>query len=130
MSLVQKFIVEDVEKASSILPQHIALVDPDGNKWTGVTPAANVAKPADNTGDNLKTAVDGIIDALVASGLMSAAAEESVEVMSLDAEPTSNVPTESNTVEEIDAWAQENNIDLTGCSTKAEKLAKIAEEVE
>lgn len=130
MSLVQKFIVEDVEKASSILPQHIALVDPDGNKWTGVTPAANVAKPADNTGDNLKTAVDGIIDALVASGLMSAAAEESVEVMSLDAEPTSNVPTESNMVAEIDAWAQENNIDLTGCSTKAEKLAKIAEEVE
>lgn len=131
MPLVQKFIVEDVEKASSILPQHIALVDPDGNKWTGVTPAANVAKPADNTGDNLKTAVDGIIDALVASGLMSAAAEESVEVMSLDVEPTtSNVPTESNTVVEIDAWAQENNIDLTGCSTKAEKLAKIAEEVE
>lgn len=130
MSLVQKFIVEDVEKASSILPQHVALVDPDGNKWTGVTPAANVVKPADNTGDNLKTAVDGIIDALVASGLMSAADEESVEVMSLDVEPISNVPTESNTVAEIDAWAQENNIDLTGCSTKAEKLAKIAEEVE
>lgn len=130
MNLVQKFIVEDVEKASSILPQHVALVDPDGNKWTGVTPAANVVKPADNTGDNLKTAVDGIIDALVASGLMSAAAEESVEVMSLDVEPISNVPTESNTVAEIDAWAQENNIDLAGCSTKAEKLAKIAEEVE
>ena len=130
MNLVQKFIVEDVEKASSILPQHVALVDPDGNKWTGVTPAANVVKPADNTGDNLKTAVDGIIDALVASGLMSAAAEESVEVMSLDVEPISNVPTESNTVAEIDAWAQENNIDLSGCSTKAEKLAKIAEEVE
>lgn len=68
MNLVQKFIVEDVEKASSILPQHVALVDPDGNKWTGVTPAANVVKPADNTGDNLKTAVDGIIDALVGLG--------------------------------------------------------------
>lgn len=130
MPLVRKFIVEDVEKASSILPQHIVLVDPDGNKWTGVTPAANVAKPADNTGDNLKTAVDGIIDALVASGLMSAAAEESFDVMSLDVESTSNVPIESNTVAEIDAWAQENNIDLAGCSTKAEKLAKIAEEVE
>ena len=28
--LVQKFIVEDVGKASSILPQHVALVSPDG----------------------------------------------------------------------------------------------------
>lgn len=130
MPLVQKFIVEDVDKASSLLPQHVALVDSEGNEWTGVTPAANVAKPADNTGDNLKTAVDGVIDALIGAGLMSAAVEESVETMSLDAEPVTNVPTKSNTVAEIDAWAQENNIDLTGCSTKAEKLAKIAEEVE
>ena len=130
MPFVQKFFVEDAEKASSMLPAHVALVDEDGNNWTGVTPAANVAKPADNTGDNLKTAVDGIIDALIGAGLMSAAAEESIETMSLDAEPATNVPTESNTVAEIDAWAQENNIDLAGCSTKAEKLAKIAEEVE
>ena len=27
--LVQKFIVEDASKASSILPQHVALVSPD-----------------------------------------------------------------------------------------------------
>lgn len=35
MSLVQKFIVEDVEKASSLLPQHIVLVNPDGTEFTG-----------------------------------------------------------------------------------------------
>ena len=130
MPLVQKFIVEDVEKASSLLPQHVAFVDPEGNQWAGVTPASNVEKPADNTADNLKTAVDGIIDALIGAGLMSAAAKESVETMSLDADSASGVPTEANTVSEIDAWAQENDIDLAGCSTKAEKLAKIAEEVE
>lgn len=33
--LVQKFIVEDAEKASSLLPQHVALVSPDGTPWTG-----------------------------------------------------------------------------------------------
>lgn len=32
-SLVQKFIVEDVSKASSILPQHVALVKPDGTPY-------------------------------------------------------------------------------------------------
>lgn len=31
MPLVQKFIVEDASKASSILPQHVALVNPDGS---------------------------------------------------------------------------------------------------
>lgn len=30
MALVQKFIVEDAAKASSILPQRVALVNPDG----------------------------------------------------------------------------------------------------
>lgn len=34
-TMVQKFIVEDVEKASSLMPAHIALVNPDGTPWTG-----------------------------------------------------------------------------------------------
>ena len=36
----------------------------------GVKKATAVTKPADNTGDNLKTAVDAIIDNLTASGAM------------------------------------------------------------
>ena len=31
MPLVQKYIVEDAGKASSVLPQHVALVNPDGS---------------------------------------------------------------------------------------------------
>lgn len=34
-TMVQKFIVEDVKKASSLMPAHIALVNPDGTPWTG-----------------------------------------------------------------------------------------------
>lgn len=34
-SLVQKLIVEDAEKASSLLPQHVALVNPDGTSFSG-----------------------------------------------------------------------------------------------
>lgn len=129
MALVQKFIVEDAEEASSLLPQHIALVDPEGNDWNGITPAVNVAKPADNTADNLKAAVDGIIDALINAGLMSGAAAAGIEAMSLD-DAADYVPTGSNTVAEIEAYASDHGIDLSGCSTKAEKLEKIAEEVE
>lgn len=43
MALVQKFIVEDAAKASSILPQRVALVNPDGTPATmgGGSIAAN-----------------------------------------------------------------------------------------
>lgn len=42
MALVQKFIVEDAAKASSILPQHVALVNTDGSPVTmGGSIAAN-----------------------------------------------------------------------------------------
>lgn len=37
------------------------------------------------------------------------------------------VPTESWTLAEIDAWAGEHSIDLTGTKTKAEKLTVIAD---
>lgn len=53
--LVQKFIVEDVGKASSILPQHVALVLPKKVANPGASPT--VAK---------------VVQALVDAGIMEA----------------------------------------------------------
>lgn len=34
-ALVQKMVVEDVSEASPLLPQHVALVNPDGTAFSG-----------------------------------------------------------------------------------------------
>ncbi len=62
MALVQKFIVEDASKASALLPQHVALVDSDGNP-------VPVIKQAANPGAN--PTVKSVVDALVAAGIMA-----------------------------------------------------------
>lgn len=36
--LVQRFVVEDAEKASSLMPQHVALVKPDGTPYLATGP--------------------------------------------------------------------------------------------
>lgn len=61
--LVQKFIVEDAGKASSILPQHVALVSPDGKQL--VLPK-KVANPGSNP------TVAKVVQALVDAGIMEA----------------------------------------------------------
>lgn len=61
--LVQKFIVEDVGKASSILPQHVALVSPDGKPL--VVPKKVVNPGASPT-------VAKVVQALVDAGIMEA----------------------------------------------------------
>lgn len=61
--LVQKFIVEDVGKASSILPQHVALVSPDGKPLV-------LPKKAANPGAN--PTVARVVQALVDAGIMEA----------------------------------------------------------
>lgn len=61
--LVQKFIVEDVGKASSILPQHVALVSPDGKPLV-------VPKKAANPGAS--PTVAKVVQALVDAGIMEA----------------------------------------------------------
>lgn len=61
--LVQKFIVEDVGKASSILPQHVALVSPDGKPL--VLPK-KVASPG------ASPTVAKVVQALVDAGIMEA----------------------------------------------------------
>lgn len=61
--LVQKFIVEDAGKASSILPQHVALVSPDGKPL--VLPK-KVANPG--AGPTVAKVVQALIDA----GIMEA----------------------------------------------------------
>lgn len=61
--LVQKFIVEDVGKASSILPQRVALVSPDGKPLALPKKAANPgASPT----------VAKVVQALVDAGIMEA----------------------------------------------------------
>lgn len=66
MALVQKFIVEDAEKASSLLPQHIALLSPDGTPWEGggSTEIADGSITAAKIADDAVTAdkiADGVI---------------------------------------------------------------------
>lgn len=61
--LVQKFIVEDVGKASSILPQHVALVSPDGKPLV-------VPKKAANPGAS--PTVAKVVQVLVDAGIMEA----------------------------------------------------------
>lgn len=61
--MVQKYIVEDASKASPLMPQHVALVDPDGNPLTVVKKVANVgASPT----------VAKVVQALVDAGIMEA----------------------------------------------------------
>lgn len=61
--LVQKFIVEDADKASSILPQHVALVSPEGD-------ALVLPKKVANPGDS--PTVEKVVQALVDAGIMEA----------------------------------------------------------
>lgn len=61
--LVQKFIVEDADKASSILPQHVALVSPEGD-------ALVLPKKVANPGAS--PAVAKVVQALVDAGIMEA----------------------------------------------------------
>lgn len=43
MTTVQKFIVEDIEKASPLLPAHVALINPDGSPFVGGSTGVAVA---------------------------------------------------------------------------------------
>lgn len=61
--LVQKFIVEDAGKASSILPQHVALVSPEGE-------ALVLPKKVANPGAS--PTVAEVVQALVDAGIMEA----------------------------------------------------------
>ena len=61
--LVQKFIVEDAGKASSILPQHVALVSPDGKP---------LALPKKVANPGAIRTVAKVVQALVDAGIMEA----------------------------------------------------------
>lgn len=61
--LVQKFIVEDADKASSILPQHVALVSPEGD-------ALVLPKKVANPGAS--PTVAKVVQALIDAGIMEA----------------------------------------------------------
>lgn len=70
--MVQKYIVEDAAKASPLLPQHVALVNPDGSAFGG-----------GNAPGNATTATPGLVKkasavASVASPDVAAAAGETV----------------------------------------------------
>lgn len=78
MPLVQKFIVEDVEKASSLMPAHIALVNPDGTPWTGGGGSAEITNGSITTekiADDAVTAdkiADGVIPTVPGAATTSA----------------------------------------------------------
>ena len=127
-TMVQKFIVEDVEKASSLMPAHIALVNPDGTPYTG--PVAAHVDPSTGTAQQ-------IIEALIAAGIMADEAEESsVQTMAapmnvevapeVDADDADEAkPTMDNTAEEIRSYAEAKGIEVPSKATKAEMLELI-----
>lgn len=121
MPLVQKFIVEDVDKASPLLPQHIALVNADGSAYTGAV-AAHVDP---DTGT-----VKEVIQSLIAAGIMAATnAENALQTAALsedDAAGELAKPTEASTITEIRAYASQEGIELPSSATKAELLAIIS----
>lgn len=136
MPLVQKFIVEDVDKASPLLPQHIALVNADGSAYTGAV-AAHVDP---DTGT-----VKEVIQSLIAAGIMAATnTENALQTAALSEDDTAGEanevvdtasaddtagelakPTEASTVAEIRAYAAQEGIELPSSATKAELLAII-----
>lgn len=122
-TMVQKFIVEDVEKASSLMPAHIALVNPDGTPYTG--PVAAHVDPSTGTAQQ-------IIEALIAAGIMADEAEESsvqtmAAPMNADVEPEADEtkPTVDNTADEIRSYAEAKGIEVPSKATKAEMLELI-----
>ena len=122
-TMVQKFIVEDVEKASSLMPAHIALVNPDGTPYTG--PVAAYVDPSTGTAQQ-------IIGALIAAGIMANEAKESsvqtmAAPMNADVEPEADEtkPTMDNTAEEIRSYAEAKGIEVPSKATKAEILELI-----
>ena len=136
MPLVQKFIVEDVDKASPLLPQHIALVNADGSAYTGAV-AAHVDP---DTGT-----VKEVIQSLIAAGIMAATnTENALQIAALSADDAAGEanevvdtasaddaagelakPTEASTIAEIRAYAAQEGIELPRSATKAELLAII-----
>ena len=121
--MVQKFIVEDVEKASSLMPAHIALVNPNGTPYTG--PVAAHVDPSTGTAQQ-------IIEALIAAGIMADEAEESsvqtmAAPMNADVEPEADEtkPTMDNTADEIRSYAEAKGIEVPSKATKAEMLELI-----
>lgn len=122
-TMVQKFIVEDVEKASSLMPAHIALVNPNGTPYTG--PVAAHVDPSTGTAQQ-------IIEALIAAGIMADEAEESsvqtmAAPMNADVEPEADEtkPTMDNTADEIRSYAEAKGIEVPSKATKAEMLELI-----
>lgn len=128
MPLVQKFIVEDAEKASSLLPAHVALVNPDGTPYTG--PVAAHVDPSTGTAQQ-------IIEALIAAGIMADdAGEASIQTMAapMNVEDASEAdaddfeeakPTMNNTADEIRTYAEAHGIEVPSNATKAEMLELI-----
>lgn len=127
MPLVQKFIVEDAEKASSLLPAHVALVNPDGTPYTG--PVAAHVDPSTGTAQQ-------IIEALIAAGIMADdAGEASIQTMAapmadaaseVDADDAEEAkPTMNNTADEIRTYAEAQGIEVPSNATKAEMLQLI-----
>ena len=82
MQLVQKMVVEDASKASPIMPQRVALVNPDGTPWapaaaslpTATAETPGTVKMAANPGANPTMAK--IVSALVDAGIMAPAGDE------------------------------------------------------
>lgn len=87
MPLIQKYIVEDPSKASPLLPQHVALVNPDGTPvelgggsagpvGSGMLLAGDgvaVARDADTRALTVSVKAKGVTAAMIADGVIPAA---------------------------------------------------------
>lgn len=90
-----------------------------GRSYTGYGIKATAESPC------IEVAKKEVAEALVATGYFSL-----IEA-SADADNSGNEkPVDKMTEKELDAYAAENGIDLTGVSGKAKKLAKIQESLE
>lgn len=98
-SLVQKFIVEDAAEASPLMPQRVALVDPQGNPvdLNGAPPAAGSIETAmlKNGAVTAEKIADGVLPAAATAAKAGVVKKSSAvaAVQAPDAAPAASAPT-------------------------------------
>lgn len=91
-----------------------------GRSYTGLGISATAGNPI------VELESKGLVDALVAGGYFTLEGE----IPHANSPNVDDKPVDKMTEKELDAYAAENGIDLTGLSKKAEKLSKIQQEIE
>lgn len=135
-TMVQKFIVEDVKKASSLMPAHIALVNPDGTPWTGGGGSAEITDGSITTekiADDAVTAdkiADGVIPTVPGAATTSAQglvkkASATNAVASADAAAAGDAPTKAE-FDAVVTLCNELKAQVNDLITKAKSAGQMA----